>query len=155
MSLFYLDTDYLISFAEKFHENHERASTEMKEWLLEGHDLAASSISWQEFYRGKTKPRPPEITAPTKAILTKGIVPFGEEHAERAAELFYQIGRLKRLQQDCAIAATAIIENGELATFNVQDFKRFASFGLRIVGFNPSANQIERKNALAERNVAL
>jgi len=145
MSLYHLDTDYLVSFADHFHENHGRARDEIREWIIAGHDVSASSVAWQEFYSGKSKPRPPEITAFAKGTLTAGIVLFGEEQAEKAAELFHQTGRRRRLVCDCAIAATAIVANAELATFNLTHFKRFVPYGLRIANYIPSPELSSRQ----------
>jgi predicted nucleic acid-binding protein len=156
MSLYLLDADYLVGFAEPLHTNHVRARTEIAEWLIAGHDIATSSIAWQEFYSGKIKPRPPEITAPAKAMLTAGIIQFGEEQAEKAAELFQQVGRRKRLIHDCAIAATAIIANAELATFNLDDFKRFVLFRLRIVNYTPMPEPSKhQRQSVTQRRITL
>lgn len=136
MKLYHLDADYLIRFAELRHEGHELAVNNMREWLIIGPVMGTSAVAWREFCCGKTKPRPPLEVVNTRAMLKAGIVRYGAKQAEKAAELFNQTGRLKRLKRDCDIAATAIIAKAELATFNLDDFKRFVPFGLKIVGFS-------------------
>ena len=156
MNHYHLDTDYLISFADLFHPNNVRVRSEIMEWTIAGYELCASSVAWQEFYSGKSRPRPPEITAYAKGMLTGGIVQFGEEQAEKAAELFHQIGRKKMLVYDCAIAAAAIVANAELATFNLDDFKLFVPFGLHIVNFAVLPNSpVPQKSSITQRKAVL
>jgi predicted nucleic acid-binding protein len=156
MNVYHLDTDYLICFAEPYHDGHARAEADMREWLTLGRRIGASAVAWREFYSGKSKPRPPLEVINTREMLTAGIIRYGTRQAEKAAELFNQVGRLKRLRGDCDIAATAIIANAELATFNLDDFKRFIPFGLRIVGFTPLPRPVARQEySLVQRKVAL
>src|SRR5580704_4426271 len=116
MSLYHLDADYLIGFAELFHDHHERALNDLREWSIAGHVLGASAVAWREFCSGKPRPRPPLELENTRAMLHARIIRYGRKQAEKAAELFNQTGRSKRLKRDCDIAATAIIAKAELAT---------------------------------------
>lgn len=153
MSLYHLDADYLIGFAELFHDHHERAFNDLREWSIAGHVLGASAVAWREFCSGKSRPRPPLEVENARAMLHAQVIRYGPKQAEKAAELFNQTGRSKRLKRDCDIAATAIISRARLASFNLDDFKRFVPFGLRIVNYTPFLDPSDRRqeNYLEDR----
>jgi predicted nucleic acid-binding protein len=140
MSLLHLDADWLIALGELHHEHHETAAKAIDAWLSENHQIAVSAIAWTEFSTGKNGSRPVDDIMRCRSILNGGIVAYCVDHAEKAAELFNQIGRprAERMRLDCFIAAAAIVARAELATFNLRDFKRFLPFGLRIANFEPS-----------------
>ena len=50
-----------------------------------------------------------------------------------AANLFNQTGRKRGSRFDCLIAATAILNQAELATINQSDFKVFTAHGLKLI----------------------
>jgi predicted nucleic acid-binding protein len=137
MSLYHLDADWLIAIAELYHDHHEEADTAVKSWLMDGHQVATSAVAWSEFLTGRKKRRSVDDAMRCENIINGGIVEFCESEAEIAADLFNHVGRPRaiRMRLDCLIAASAIVADAELATFNLDDFKRFVPFGLRIVGF--------------------
>lgn len=55
---------------------------------------------------------------------------FTEADAELASDLFNETGRRSRSHVDCMIAAHAIRREAQLATLNLQDFRRFANLRL-------------------------
>jgi predicted nucleic acid-binding protein len=50
-------------------------------------------------------------------------LPVTADHARRAADIFNAQGRRRGTLIDCLIAATAIVEDAELATANPGDFR--------------------------------
>jgi predicted nucleic acid-binding protein len=108
-------------------------------WLLETETrIWTCSIAWHEFLRGPSGgPRNSAEVLAVKNMLNGGISPFTEAEANKAAELFHIVGRPKSQQDkrrlDCFIAASAILANAELATFNIRDFAEFEGHGLRLI----------------------
>ena len=135
MALYHLDADWLIALAELYHEHHEAADKAARQWLSEGHQIATSAVAWSEFFTGKKSLRSVDDAMRCKTVINGGIVGFNAPQAEKAAELFEQIGRIRGMRLDCFIAAEAIVAGAELATFNIRDFNRFLPFGLRIASF--------------------
>ena len=123
--MIHLDSNYLISGVKR---TTPEASA-IQQWLLNGEILACSTITWSEFLNG---PVTPAQVATARAFLTGGCADFEEAHAERAADLFNRIGRLRRLKFDCLIAASAIVAGAELATGNATDFRLFVPHGLKL-----------------------
>ena len=80
-----------------------------------------SAVAWYEFARG---PRRPEQLAVARTfLLDQGVIPFTEDLAEAAAQLFRQLGSPRRRSADIAIAVTAIACGAKLLTLNPADFK--------------------------------
>src|SRR5438552_1999098 len=125
MALYHLDADWLISVAELFHHHHAQANAAMKRWFMEGDQIGASAVAWSEFSTGREKFRSVDDTMRCESFLNAGVLGFGKIEAEKAAELFNQIGRpdAKKWRQDSFVVASAIIANAELATFNLGHFK--------------------------------
>jgi predicted nucleic acid-binding protein len=154
-----LDADWLIAAAELYHDHHAEADEAVKRWLMDDHQIATSAIAWSEFLTGKRKRRSVDDAMRCENVLNGGIMEFGRAEAEIAADLFNQIGRppAKRMRRDCLIAAGAIVAYAELATFNIDDMKRFVPYGLRIVGFSllrkaepkEQSQEVVRRNARA------
>lgn len=83
-------------------------------------DIEMSALAWYEFSRG---PRLPEQEAVAKSYLeSDGVIPFGEELAAKASDLFRRLGSPRRRAFDVAIAATAISRGARLLTGNVRDY---------------------------------
>jgi len=82
---------------------------------------------WFEFLCG------PITAAQTKTMraFVQELLPFGEEQAVAAAELFSADGRKRSTRVDAMIAATAIASGAALATNNQPDFRAFLQSGLR------------------------
>lgn len=111
---FHLDTDYLIIAVTGASPERERV-VELSE---AGVSLAMSAIAWYEFSRG---PRTPEQLAVARFFLDR-IVPFGDELADRAADLFRRLGAPRRRANDLAIGVTAAEAGATLLTRNEPDF---------------------------------
>ena len=90
--------------------------------------LSVSAVVWTEFLTG---PLDEEQLVRIKALIDE-VIPFDEEQAVLAAELFNQAVRGKALRMDAMIAAAAIIAKAPLATDNLGDMKHFASQGLKL-----------------------
>ena len=123
--MIHLDTNYLIGLLVK----GSVAALEVDGWLASGESLAASAIAWAEFLNG---PVTPIEVSRAEAVLQSRVVPFGQEEAVLAAELFNKTGRRRGSRFDCLIAATAIRAQAQIATVNQMDFKVFASQGLKL-----------------------
>ncbi len=102
----------------------------LKEKLLSEWICMTSAMAWHEFVCG------PVLNEQKKDIfdfLEGRILPVDAKTAELAADLFNQSGRKKGSKPDCIIAATAILHQAELLTWNHSDFKNFKSYGLILV----------------------
>jgi predicted nucleic acid-binding protein len=121
-----LDTNYLIRALVPGTPQAEQ----VKKWLRAGQPLAASSIAWYEFCCGPVSPVDQHMA---QIILTGGILPFQQMEAEEAGRLFNAVGRQRRLRVDSMIAATALAAKAPLATANLDDFRFFVPFGLRLL----------------------
>ncbi len=78
-----------------------------------------SAVAWYEFTRG---PRTPQNLEVATSILS-AVVAFDTALAERAAELFRQLGSPRSRANDIAIAATAVQSGAILLTRNRADFE--------------------------------
>ena len=120
----HLDTSFLIrGLVSGSSENRT-----LRRWLGADETLAVSTVAWMEFLCGPVEPSDLEFAT---SIINRHI-DFTPAHAEIAVRLFNLSGRRRRLFVDCAIAATAIVENVPLATTNERDFRRFESEGLTL-----------------------
>ena len=118
-----LDTNYLILGLVE----GSRESQELSGWVRAGERLVAPALVWFEFLCG------PITAAQTKTMraFVQELLPFGEEQAVAAAELFNAAGRKRSTRVDAMIAATAIASGAALATNNQPDFRAFLQSGLR------------------------
>ena len=123
--MIHLDTNILVDLVTA----HSPQVAMVRQWLLEGEQLAASAIAWSEFCNG---PHTREQKDAVRAILRGGIVPFTEEQAEQASKLFHYSGRRRGSHADCMIAAAAMCHRQPVATRNISDFERFVPYGLRL-----------------------
>ncbi|MGI8482518.1 MAG: type II toxin-antitoxin system VapC family toxin [Chthoniobacterales bacterium] len=103
-------------------------SRNLDAWLRAGSLIQISAIAWSEYLCGPLDAE----RIPTARKLVRSVEPFIEEDAELASELFNRTGRRSRSHVDCMIAAHAIRRRAILATLNVQDFRRFEKFQLRL-----------------------
>ncbi|HEY4721755.1 MAG TPA: type II toxin-antitoxin system VapC family toxin [Anaerolineae bacterium] len=87
-----------------------------------------STIAWAEFLCGPID----QEHARLAAALFPNPEPFLPADAAKAADLFNQTGRRRGTLIDSMIAAVCIHRGAELATENVDDFRRFSPFGLRL-----------------------
>jgi len=123
--MIHLDTNILVDLVTA----HSPQVAVVRQWLLEGEQLAASAIAWSEFCNG---PHSRGQKGAVRAILRGGIVPFTEEQAEQASRLFHFTGRRRGSHADCMIAAAALCQRQPVATRNLSDFERFIPYGLRL-----------------------
>jgi len=100
----------------------------LREWLAIGERLCMSTIAWAEFLCGPVTPKDAELAA---RVVTDRL-PFADEDARVAAELFNHAGRRRGSFADCMIAAVAVRASAPLATVNVDDFERFTPYGLEL-----------------------
>jgi len=121
-----LDTNYLVCSLIP----GTREADAVESWLQNGTELYAPSVAWYEFLCG---PINSDEVLLVRAILTGGLIPFEDAHAEAAARLFNATGRLRRLRLDAMIASSAMVAGCRLATSNLADFKVFVPFGLDLV----------------------
>jgi predicted nucleic acid-binding protein len=123
--MIHLDTSFLIRALLR-DSQEDRA---IRGWLRSGQPLAMSAIGWAEFLGGPVDTRTVGLAA---RIVTER-VPFTEEDAAAAANLFNQTGRRRGSLTDCMIAATALRLGAALATTNISDFRRLETVGLRLI----------------------
>jgi predicted nucleic acid-binding protein len=113
----HLDTDFLV-FAVGRAGKERRRLTRLaaSEAVIE-----MSAVAWYEFARG---PRTPEQLAVARSFFAEldGIVPFSEQLAARAADVFRALGSPRRRAADIAIGVTAAASGALLLTRNANDF---------------------------------
>jgi predicted nucleic acid-binding protein len=115
-SRFHLDTDFLIyALSERGPERRRLRSIAASDA-----ELQLSAVAWYEFSRG---PRTPEQLAVARSLFAEdGIVPFSEDLAADAAEMFRRLGSPRRRAADIAIGVTAVQCQATLCTRNSRDF---------------------------------
>ena len=101
----------------------------LRGWLKDGTPTAISSIAWTEFLCGPFGPGELELAR----RFVHRVLPFTEEGAAIAAELFNHGGRRRGSLVDCMVAATAISHDAPLATSNPVDFRRMEARGLQMI----------------------
>lgn len=114
--LVHLDTDFLI-FALST-AGGER--TRLMELAESEDEIQISAVAWYEFSRG---PRTPEQLAVARSFFfDDGVIPFSEELAAVAADVFRRLGSPRRRAADFAIGVTAASMEALLLTRNARDF---------------------------------
>jgi predicted nucleic acid-binding protein len=122
--LVHLDTDFVVHALS--HAGPERRR--LLQVAGSEAELQMSSVAWYEFSRG---PRTPEQLAVARSLFSEdGVIPFSEELAGIAAEVFRQLGSPRRRAADIAIGVTAAALGALLLTRNSNDFAGIA--GLEI-----------------------
>lgn len=120
--MIHLDTSFLIHALAAGSE----ADRALRTWLQQGEPIAVSCVGWAELLCGPLGDRHRALAV----RLVPERVPFDEQDAAMAAELFNLGGRRRGSLADCMIAGTAIRRGARLATANPRDFVRFAGAGL-------------------------
>ncbi|MCZ6887765.1 MAG: type II toxin-antitoxin system VapC family toxin [Gammaproteobacteria bacterium] len=120
----HLDTSFLIRAL--VHGSVEDGA--LRKWLRLGEPLAMSTIAWTEFLCGPVNTTHVELVA----NVVRARLPFSEEDAHTAAQLFNESGRRRGSLLDCMIAATAVRADAPIATSNPADFRRLEDFGLNL-----------------------
>jgi predicted nucleic acid-binding protein len=114
--LCHLDADFLVYAVSRAGAERNRL-TQLAESDAE---IQMSAVGWYEFSRG---PRTPEQLAVARSFFFEdGIVPFSEEFAAIAAEVFRRLGSPRRRAADIAIGVTAAATGATLLTRNRGDF---------------------------------
>ena len=120
----HFDTDFLI-YALSAAGPERRALVKLAD---SEHELQLSAIAWYELARG---PRTPEQLAVARSFFGEdGIVPFTEEVAALAAEVFRKLGSPRKRGADIAIGVTASSMGARLYTRNTRDFAGIPSLEL-------------------------
>jgi len=111
---YHLDTDFLIRAVSGAGPERQR--------LLGLNAGAApihmSAVAWYEFSRG---PRTPEQLAVAR-FFVDDVVPFADDTASRAADVFRSLGSPRRRGNDIAIGVIAAAAGATLLTSNEPDF---------------------------------
>jgi len=123
--MIHLDTNILIALPLLARQRHPLAQR-----IHKGEAVAVSSLAWFEYVCG---PVPEAEQQLVRAAIGAQILAIDETVAERAAALFNAAGRKRNLRSDSLIAATAILANAELASFNAADFEPFTAHGLKLL----------------------
>ena len=121
----HLDTDFLVYALAT-------AGSERR-WLMQiansGQTIELSAVAWYEFSRG---PRTPEQLATARAFLAAdGIIPFSEQFASAAAEVFRRLGSPRRRAADICIGVTAMLRGATLISRNARDFAGIPDLDVR------------------------
>lgn len=120
-----LDANLLIALLKDTDPHHAEAVR-----VISGSGpFATSSVAWMEFL---SKPIHQNEELALRAILTGGILPFEQETAALAGQLYHLTGSKRRTRLDSMIASAAILANATLATVNPDDFSAFIQHGLRL-----------------------
>ncbi len=112
----HLDTDFLVFVLGVVGPERRR----LQELARAQAEVQMSAVAWYEFCRG---PRTPEQLAVARSFFGEdGVIPFSEELAALAAEVFRRLGSPRRRAADVAVGVTAVAWNGLLLTRNAKDF---------------------------------
>lgn len=112
----HLDTDFLIHALAEAGAPRRR----LIELAESNQIIEMSAIAWYEFSRG---PRTPEQLAVGRAFFGEnGVIPFSEQLAAAAGEVFRQLGSPRRRAADVAIGVTAAMRGATLLSLNTRDF---------------------------------
>lgn len=121
----HLDTNAIIALGDPSHE----LFLAVEKCLEEGGSVSTDAVAWHEYIRG---PVHPDEAARALLILENRVFELTRQTAETAAILFNATGRRRASTADCLIAAACMAEDSTLLTQNVEEFKPFASHGLKI-----------------------
>jgi len=121
-----LDTNVLIGL---FSEKGEKRK-DLRKLLLDYHEFSISAFVWHEFVTG---PLSDAQKLYGLSLVEERIVPMDKDIAELGAKLYNETGRRRGSRPDCLVAATAIVKESFLFTYNKDDFSLFKSFGLLVI----------------------
>ncbi len=114
--LIHLDTDFFVySLAEAGVERRRLLALAQSDA-----EVQMSSIAWYEFTRGPWTPE--QLAVARSFFFDDGIVPFSEELAAKAGEVFRLLGSPRRRAVDVAIGVVAAAMEATLVTRNQRDF---------------------------------
>jgi predicted nucleic acid-binding protein len=112
----HLDTDFLVVGLSVAGKERQR----LIELAESDAEIQMSSVAWYEYCRGPRTPQ--QIAAARSFFFEDGIVPFSEELAAIAAEVFRNLGSPRRRAADIAIGVMAAAMDAVLLTCNERDF---------------------------------
>jgi predicted nucleic acid-binding protein len=121
-----LDTNVLIALSSPTH----RLFKLVESILGQGGCASTCVIAWHEYIRG---PLTAEDHERVINVIESRILPLDRSSGELATKLFNETGRRRGSTADCLIAATAILNDYELVTWNYEDFEKFVSMGLKLI----------------------
>ena len=113
---YHIDTDFLI-FALSIAGPERLRLIQLAESEAE---LRMRAVAWYEFSRGARTPE--QLSIARSFFFDDGIIPFSEELAAIAGEVFRSIGSPRRRAADVAIGITAAAMGATLLTRNAGDF---------------------------------
>ena len=114
--LVHLDTDFMVLALSRTGPERER----LVQLAESDAEIQVSAVAWYEFCRG---PRTPDQLAVARSFFfADGVVPFSEEYAAMAADVFRLLGSPRRRAADVAIGVTAAAMGALLVTCNRRDF---------------------------------
>ncbi len=112
----HLDTDFLVYALSSAGPERDR----LRELADSEAEIQMSAVAWYEFSRG---PRIPEQLAVARSFFPEdGVVPFSEDLAATAADVYRRLGSPRRRGADVAIGVTAAAMDARLLTRNGRDF---------------------------------
>lgn len=126
--LVHVDTDFLV-YALSIRGPERK---KLDELVTSETEIEISAVAWYEFSRG---PRTPEQLAVARLLFgSNGIVPFSEDLAAAAAEVFRSLGSPRKRAADIAIGVTAAATGAALLTRNGKDFSGVPGLKLGEIG---------------------
>ena len=126
--LVHLDTDFLVFALARNGPERKR----LLELAGSAAEIQISAVAWYEFSRG---PRTPDQLAVARSFFFEdGIIPFSEELAALAAEIFRKLGSPRRRSADVAIGVTASALGALLLSRNAADFASIPDLALEATG---------------------
>ncbi len=123
--MIHLDTNFLVHALRAGSDEDAK----LREWLGHGDEIGVCAMTWAEFLCGPLSEGDIELAA----TLFPVVEPLLSADSAKGAELFNATGRRSRSLADCLIAAASIRIGAQIATRNVDDFKPFLAFGLKMV----------------------
>ena len=125
--LIQLDTDFLIyALSQAGAERNRLRRIAESEAVLQ-----ISAVAWYEFCHG---PRLPEQIAVARSLFAAdGVIPFDENLAAQAADVFRRLGSPRRRAADIAIGVTAAATSAVLLSRNARDFAGIPNLQLEAV----------------------
>jgi predicted nucleic acid-binding protein len=122
--MIHLDTNALIALPIWAKEGHTAIQR-----IAAGEAAGISAMAWYEFLIGPVDEKEVSLA---HAFVNGNIVPVDSDDARLAARLYNRAGRRRALKTDALIAAMAMRAGASLLTVNLDDFRPFVPFGLRL-----------------------
>jgi predicted nucleic acid-binding protein len=120
-----LDTNVLIDLLSE----NSKILSQVDSWVKANIKLSTSVLCWAEFLTG---PVDHNNISLVDYLIEGRIIEFSKSEAECSSDLYNKSGRKRSNRIDTFIAATAIVNNLELATLNTDDFIQFKKYGLSL-----------------------